>query len=74
MLPVLAGAISIADSVCTLREQRDARTWAEVLSQGRAQGLNLSVVVKDAAKGIARGVSEVFPKRSSAMIVTRSMR
>ena len=45
-----------------LREQRDARTWAEVLSQGRAQGLNLSVVVKDAAKGIARGVSEVFPK------------
>ena len=62
--PVLAGVDLDSGLLFALelREQRDARTWAEVLSQGRAQGLNLSVVVKDAAKGIARGVSEVFPK------------
>ena len=30
--------------------------------EGQCQGLELSVVVKDAAKGIAAGVSEVFPR------------
>ena len=34
---------------------------AGLLREGQAQGLGLSVVVKDAAKGIAAGVSEVFP-------------
>ncbi len=36
--------------------------WAEVLGQARAQGLELAVVVKDAAKGIAAGVQAVFPE------------
>lgn len=62
--PVLAGVdldsgLLFALELC---ERRDGQTWAGVLDQGRTQGLNLSVVVKDAAKGIAAGVSEVFPK------------
>ena len=32
------------------------------LAKAVAQGLNLSVVVKDAAKAIARALREVFPK------------
>ena len=40
---------------------RDAGAWAGVLGEGQGQGLELSVVVKDAARGIAAGVSEVFP-------------
>jgi transposase len=31
------------------------------LNQGKAQGLDLGVVVQDAALGIAAGVREVFP-------------
>ena len=62
--PVLAGVdldsgLLFALELC---ERRDALTWAGVLDQGRSQGLALSVVVKDAAKGIAVGVSEVFPQ------------
>ena len=45
-----------------LRETRRGEDWAEVLKQGQDQGLNLVVVVKDAAKGIEAGVSEVFPQ------------
>lgn len=62
--PVLAGVDldSGALFALALREQRDAQTWAGVLGEGRTQGLNLSVVVKDAAKGIAAGVSAVFPE------------
>ena len=61
--PVLAGVdldsgLLFALELC---EQRDGKSWAQVLSQGRSQGLALSVVVKDAARGIAAGVSEVFP-------------
>lgn len=61
--PVLAGVDLDSGMLfaLALRERRDAHTWAEVLEQGRSQGLNLSVVVKDAARGIAAGVSEVFP-------------
>jgi len=44
-----------------LRETRSAQDWADVLNQGKAQGLDLGVVVKDAAQGIAAGVSEAFP-------------
>lgn len=44
-----------------LRETRSAQDWADVLNQGKAQGLDLGVVVKDAAQGIAAGVREVFP-------------
>jgi len=44
-----------------LRDSRSGDDWAEVLRQAKKQGLDLQVVVKDAAKGIAAGVSEVFP-------------
>ena len=46
----------------SLSATRDGEAWAELLREGQAQGLGLSVVVKDAAKGIAAGVSEVFPR------------
>jgi hypothetical protein len=62
--PVLAGVdldhgylFSLA-----LRETRGGEDWAEVLKQGQEQGLNLAVVVKDAAKGIESGVRDVFPQ------------
>jgi hypothetical protein len=42
-----------------LRETRGGEDWAEVLTQGKAQGLNLAVVVKE---GIESGVREVFPQ------------
>ena len=45
----------------SLSPTRDAGAWAEMLRAGQGQGLALSVVVKDAAKGIAAGVAEVFP-------------
>lgn len=45
----------------SLRASRSAEDWAQVLHQGKQQGLGLSVVVKDAALGIAAGVKEVFP-------------
>jgi hypothetical protein len=45
----------------SLRERRSAEDWAEVLDQGKQQGLGLSVVVKDAALGIEAGVKQVFP-------------
>ena len=45
----------------SLSATRDAGAWAGVLREGQGQGLSLSVVVKDAAKGIAAGVAEVFP-------------
>ena len=43
------------------RDKARNNTWAQVLREGQGQGLALSVVVKDAAKGIAAGVAEVFP-------------
>ena len=45
-----------------LSATRDAAAWAQLLREGQAQGLALSVVVKDAARGIAAGVSQVFPE------------
>jgi hypothetical protein len=62
--PVLAGVCLDSGMLFGLElcEQRDGAAWVGVLEQGRSQGLNLSVVVKDAAKGIAAGVSEVFPQ------------
>ncbi|MEN8132254.1 MAG: hypothetical protein ABFS45_19165 [Pseudomonadota bacterium] len=61
--PVLSGidldsGYLFALSLC---ESRSAQDWAEVLHQGKPQGLGLSVVVKDAALGIEAGVREVFP-------------
>ena len=59
--PVLAGVDLDTGYLfgLSLSATRDAGAWAQVLRQG--QGLSLSVVVKDAAKGIAAGVAEVFP-------------
>ena len=59
--PVLAGVDLDTGYVfgLSLSATRDAGAWAEMLREG--QGLALSVVVKDAAKGIAAGVAEVFP-------------
>ncbi len=62
--PVLAG-VDLASGYLfslELREGRSGEDWAEVLEQAKAQGLDLSVVVKDAAKGIAAGVHGVFPE------------
>ena len=50
----------------SLSATRDGEAWAGLLREGQAQGLGLSVVVKDAAKGIAAGVSEVFPHAGAA--------
>lgn len=44
-----------------LREGRSGDDWAEVLEPALHQGLQLEVVVKDAALGIAAGVRRVFP-------------
>ena len=61
--PVLAGVDLDSGYLfgLSLSATRDGAAWAQVLREGEAQGLSLSVVVKDAARGIAAGVSEVFP-------------
>ena len=62
--PVLAGVDLDSGYLfgLSLSATRNGEAWAELLREGQAQGLGLSVVVKDAAKGIAAGVSEVFPR------------
>ena len=61
--PVLAGVDLDSGYLfrLSLSATRDGEAWAGLLREGQAQGLGLSVVVKDAARGIAAGVSEVFP-------------
>lgn len=61
--PVLAGVDLDGGYLFGLQlsASRDAQTWAQLLRAGQGQGLELSVVVKDAALGIAAGVSTVFP-------------
>ena len=62
--PVLAGVDLDSGYLfgLSLSATRDGEAWAGLLRTGQAQGLGLSVVVKDAARGIAAGVSEVFPR------------
>jgi hypothetical protein len=62
--PVLAGVDLDSGYLFALelRATRSGADWAQVLSQSKAQGVELSVVVKDAAKGIEAGVGEVFPE------------
>src|ERR671915_634545 len=62
--PVLAGVDLDSGYLfgLALRETRSGKDWAEVLKQGQEQGLNLAVVVKDAAKGIESGVRDLFPQ------------
>jgi hypothetical protein len=61
--PVLAGVDLDSGFLFSLalRESRSGDDWSEVLEKAAAQGLNLTKVVKDAAHGIAAGVSRVFP-------------
>ena len=51
--PVLAGVDLDSGYLfgLSLSAQRDGAAWAQVLREGRGQGLALSVVVKDAARG-----------------------
>lgn len=62
--PVLAGVDLDSGHLCSLalRDTRGGDDWAEVLGQAKGQGLDLAVVVKDAARGIEVGVREVFPE------------
>ena len=62
--PVLAGVDLDSGYLfgLSLSATRDGEAWAGLLREGQGQGLGLSVVVKDAARGIAAGVSEVFPR------------
>lgn len=62
--PVLAG-IDLASGYLhslELKANRSADDWVDVLDKGRLQGLGLEVVVKDAALGIAAGVTQSFPQ------------
>jgi hypothetical protein len=61
--PVLAGVDLDSGYLfgLSLRESRSGADWAEVLRDAQAQGLDLSVVVKDAGLGMDAGVREVFP-------------
>lgn len=45
-----------------LRDTRAGKDWAQWLRRSQSQGMELSVVVKDAAKGIEAGVREVYPQ------------
>lgn len=61
--PVLAGidldsGLLVALDLC---ESRSGEDWRRSLETAKNQGLDLEVVVKDAAKGIAAGVRTVFP-------------
>jgi len=62
--PVLAGVDLNSGYLfgLALRESRSGADWAQVLGEAKAQGLALSVVVKDAAKGIEAGVQQEFPE------------
>ncbi len=62
--PVLAGVDLDNGYLFSLEvhESRSGEDWKQVLQRAKDQGLNLEVVVKDAALGIANGVSEVFPR------------
>jgi len=61
--PVLAGVDLDSGFLFSLehRTSRGGADWADVLGAAHKQGLNLQTVVKDAARGIAAGVTAVFP-------------
>ena len=63
--PVLAGVDLDTGYLfgLSLSATRDAGAWAQVLREGQGQGLSLSVVVKDAARGIAAGVPALASAR-----------
>lgn len=61
--PVLAGVDLDGGYLHSLElcESRSSEDWEAVLNRAKSQGLDLEIVVKDAAPGIACGVKEVFP-------------
>jgi hypothetical protein len=61
--PVLAGVDLDSGYLHSLElcDGRSSEDWENVLNQAKLQGLDLEVVVKDAAPGIACGVRQVFP-------------
>ncbi|MBU1235035.1 MAG: hypothetical protein KKD01_19675 [Proteobacteria bacterium] len=62
--PVLAGVDLDSSHLFSLalREHRGKDDWAEVLRLAKDQGMELRTVVKDAALGIAAGVTAVYPE------------
>ena len=61
--PVLAGVDLDSGYLfgLELRDSRGREDWAALLNVGKDAGLDLKIVVKDAALGIESGVREVFP-------------
>ena len=61
--PVLAGIDLDSGFLFSLSHEafRDGDTWARVLNEAKSQGLSLKHVVKDGAKGMAKGVNDTFP-------------
>ena len=61
--PVLAGVDLASGYLPSLElcESRSSEDWEAVLERAKSQGLDLEIVVKDAALGIACGVKAVFP-------------
>jgi len=62
--PVLAGIDLDSSFLFSLSHEssRDGDTWARVLEQAKSQQMQPAHVVKDGAKGMAKGVEEVFEK------------
>lgn len=62
--PVLAGIDLDSGYLFSLSHEskRDGEVWANVLRDAQQQGLSPSHVVKDGAKGMAKGVNDVFPE------------
>ena len=60
--PVLAGIDLDSGFLFSLsyEQYRDGATWARVLSEAKEQGMSPAHVVKDGAKGIAKGVEMAF--------------
>jgi len=60
--PVLAGIDLDSGFLFSLSHEllRDGETWARVLNEAKSQQMQPAHVVKDGAKGIAKGVKDVF--------------
>lgn len=62
--PVLAGVDLDSGYLFALelKKTRSAADWVDTFEVGKSQGLDLKVVVKDAASGIEAGVRQAFPE------------
>ena len=75
--PVLAGVDLDSGYLfgLSLSATRDGEAWAELLREGQCQGLELSVVVKDAAKGDCSGGERgVSPGRAARRLFSCALR